>query len=60
MEENITGLIIGGIAGFAFGHIFAAIFGIRSKDTSGMPSPILAIACAVIGAIAGFVFGIKI
>ncbi len=57
METKILLLIGGALGGFALGHIFAAMFDVRSKNNPSVPSEKLSIGGAIIGAIAGGVVG---
>ena len=58
METKILLLIGGAIVGFVLGHIFAAMFDIRSKDNPGVPSEKFSIGGGILGAIAGGVVAI--
>ena len=58
METKLIFLISGAIAGFLVGHVFAAMFDVRSKTNPNVPSEKFAIGGAVLGAIMGGVIGI--
>ena len=57
METKLILLIGGAIGGFVIGHIFAAMFDVRSKENPGVPNENIAIICGILGAIAGGVVG---
>ena len=58
METKL--LFIGGgvVIGFIVGHIFAAMFDIRTKDNPGVPDGRVAIAGGVLGAVIGGFVGV--
>ena len=53
METKLLLIIGGAIGGFVIGHIFAAMFDVRSKNNPGVPNENIAIATGILGAIAG-------
>jgi len=59
-EANLIGFILGAIGGALVGHLFAAVFGIRSRENPNMPNGGFAVVGGIIGAIAGLIFGISI
>lgn len=57
METKLLLLIGGAIGGFVIGHIFAAMFDVRSKANPGVPNENIAIGTGILGAILGGLAG---
>ena len=57
METKLIFLIGGAVGGFVIGHIFAAMFDVRSKNNPGVPNENIAIVTGIVGAIVGGVVG---
>ncbi len=58
MQTTILFLVGGAVIGFVLGHVFAAMFDIRSKDNPGVPNENVAIVAGILGAVIGGAIGI--
>ncbi len=58
MQTTILFLVGGAVVGFVLGHVFAAMFDIRSKDNPGVPNEYVAIFAGILGAVIGGAIGI--
>ncbi len=58
MQTTILFLVGGAVVGFVLGHVFAAMFDIRSKDNPGVPNETVATPAGILGAVIGGAIGI--
>jgi len=58
MQTTILFLVGGAVIGFVLGHVFAAMFDIRSKENPGVPNENVAIITGILGAVVGGAIGI--